>query len=283
MKTICINCLVIIGLLLLLIQPATLLPGKEKKRLVTVAPALTEIVFALGEGERIVGNTKFCNYPEEAKKILRIGGLLDVNLEVLVAARPDIIFLYPENYEKIKIMEKKAQMVKVSHTNLKDLFAAIAVIAKSLEVEERGTRLLTSIKVELDGTRQKAAGKKKPKTLLIIGRNRNQLTNMFIIGKKDFLNELIEIAGGVNAYRGDINYPSISMESVIAMNPDVIIELSAFNEGIEEEQVFTLWKKYSFISAVRNRKITVIKNSVWLIPGPRVAQIAKKMQQIFFD
>jgi iron complex transport system substrate-binding protein len=104
---------------------------------------------------------------------------------------------------------------------------------------------------------------------------------MFIIGARDFLNELLDAAGGVNAYEGDISYPSVSIESVVAMNPEVIIELSAFNEGIKEEKVLALWERFPFISAVKNKKIKIIKDDLWLIPGPRVPLIAERMQEFF--
>lgn len=250
------------------------------ERIVTLAPALTEIVFALEKGDKLVGNTKFCNFPHEAKKITRVGGYFDTNLEILISQKPEIIILYPEHYEKIKIMEKKAKLVKVKHACLDDLFNAVETISKALAVEERGKEMISKIKYRLDQIKEKSSGKKRLKTLLIIGRNPEKLTNMFIIGKKDFLNELLETAGGINAYEGDINYPSISVESVISMNPDVIIELSAFNEGINEKKVQDLWKKYPFISAVKNKRIKIIKNSMWVIPGPRVHQIAEKMYSL---
>ncbi|MCP5049989.1 MAG: ABC transporter substrate-binding protein [bacterium] len=252
------------------------------KRIISTAPALTEVVFALGKGDQLVGNTKFCNYPEAAKNVPRIGGLMDVNVEVAISKRPDIVLLYPEIYEKLKVLEKKARLVVVKHSTLTDVMEGIRVISKALEVEERGTRLVENMKQGLNRLRQKSLGKKILKTLLIIGRSPNTLSNMYIIGAKDFLSELLEVAGGVNAYSGGINYPSISVESVVAMSPDVIIELSAFNEGITDDQVIKLWNKFPFIPAVKSKKITIIKDSVWLIPGPRVVQIAEKMQRIFF-
>ena len=255
------------------------------KRIVTLAPAITEIVFALGKGDEIIGCTRFCNFPEAAKKIPRVGGFMDVNLEVLISKRPEIIFLYPEFHEKIKIMEKKTEMVVVKHADLNDLYDAVKTIAGALQMEARGKALVSQIKNRLNLIREKssAKGKKKVKVLLIIGRNPDKLTNMYIIGAKDFLNQLMDAAGGVNAYTGSIRYPSISIESVVAMNPDVIIELSSFNEGIDEKKVLELWKKFSFISAVKRGKIKIIKDSVWLIPGPRVAQVAEKMYRLFFD
>lgn len=257
-------------------------PETGEERIVTLAPALTEIVFALGKGNKIVGNTKFCDYPGAAKKIPRIGGLIDVNLELLVNKRPTIVFLYKENYAKVKLLEDKTRLVIVRHTNLQDLFDGINTVATELHIKEKGKDLIADIKSGLDEIKQKAQGKPKLKTLLIIGRNRDRLSNMYIIGKHDFLTELIGIAGGENAYQGDINYPSVSIESVVAMNPDIIFELSAHNEGITADRIFKQWNTFPFISAVKNKKISIVEEQVWLIPGPRVTQIAKKMYALFY-
>jgi iron complex transport system substrate-binding protein len=117
--------------------------------------------------------------------------------------------------------------------------------------------------------------------LIIAGRNADDLKNMYIIGKNDFLNELLEIAGGVNAYQGAINYPNISMEGVIFLNPDFILEISAHYEGISDEKVFDLWRPFKMLPAVRNRKIKIINESFWLRPGSRVGLIAEELAGFF--
>jgi iron complex transport system substrate-binding protein len=271
---------VIVGVFLLL---AFFYQPVFAERIITLAPALTEMVFALGKGGDIVGNTNFCNYPEAAKTIPRVGGHMDINLELIIAKKPDVIFLYTEAYNKLKIMENRTRLVAVKHTSLGDVYDGIEAVAKALEVEKEGKRLIAGIKKRLEGIRKRAGGKKRPKVLLIIGRNPDKLTNMYIIGARDFLNQLIAAAGGENAYTGDINYPSVSIESVAEMKPGVIIELSAFNEGIEDERVIATWQKFPFIPAVKNGKIKIIRDSSWIIPGPRVADIAEKMYSYFFD
>jgi len=249
------------------------------ERIVTLAPAITEMVFTLDRGKEIVGNTTYCNYPEAAKKIRRVGGLMDINIEILVSLKPTVIILYPEAYDNIKIMEKKSTLVVIKHTSVNDIFDGIISISKVLGTESQGRETVTSIKKELESIQKKSSARKnkKIKTLIVIGRNPDNLSNMYIIGRKDFLNQLLEVAGGVNAYSGDIDYPSISVESIIAMNPDVIFELSAFNEKIEDEKVYNLWNKYHYITAVKNKKILIVKDSFWVIPGPRIAQIAVEM------
>lgn len=264
--------------LLIILLPIFMNAGK----IVSLAPAVTEIIFALGQEEQIVGCTQFCDYPEAAKRIPRVGGKLDLNIEILIAMQPDIIFLYPSYYEQLKVLKNRTKLVVVNHTDLKGLYDSIKIISRELGVETRGAALLADIKNTLAEIRQKSANKKKVKTLLIAGRSSDQLRNMYIIGRKDFLNDILEIAGGVNAYTGSIDYPNISLESVVGMNPDYIIELSAFYEQIDEKKVLALWDKYRVIDAVKNKKITIIKDNVWLRPGPRVGQIAQQLYEMFF-
>lgn len=253
------------------------------QRIVTLAPGLTEIVFSLGKGKNIIGNTKFCNFPEKAKKIRKIGGYLDLNLEVLIDLNPDIIILYPEHYNKIKILKDKAELLIVKHETLNDIFNSIRLISEKLKKIEKGKSITSKIKKALMNIKLKTVKKKKFKTLLIAGRNPDQLTNITIIGKTDFLNEILEISGGINAYNGDIPYPNISLESVVYMNPDFIIEFSYFYTDKKKKEILNLWSKHDIITAVKKERIKIIKETFLLIPGPRIGEIAKKLYNFFYD
>jgi iron complex transport system substrate-binding protein len=251
------------------------------QRVVSMAPALTEIVFALGKGDALVGVTKFCDYPPEAKKIRTIGGLLDVNMEALLALAPELILTYPEHYTKVKFLRSRAVVLVVQHQTLADLFASIFAIGNALHAEPRAQKLVSAMQNELNSIAARTAGRNKMRTLIIAGRNADELKNMYIIGKNDFLNDLLEIAGGVNAYQGEINYPNISMETVIFLDPDVILEISAHHEGIGDEKIFAMWRPFKMLQAVRNRQIKIIKQSFWLRPGSRVGRIAGELAKIF--
>lgn len=253
------------------------------QRIITLAPGLTEIVFFLGKGKNIVGNTKFCDFPKEAKKIKKIGGYLDLSLEILIDLKPDIIILYPEHYNKIKILKDKAELLIVKHKTLKDIFDSIQLISEKLGEIERGELIISKIKKTLMNIRLKTLKKEKFKTLLIVGRNPDQLTNITIIGKKDFLNEILEISGGINAYNGNIPYPNISIESVVYMNPDFIIEFSNHYSDKKRKEILNLWAKYDIITAVKKKRIKIISEVFLLKPGPRVGEIAKKLYNFFYD
>lgn len=266
----------ILGLLIITLSRPALLP----ERIVTLAPALTEIVYALGRGDCLVGNTRFCDYPPRARTVTRIGGLMDLNLEVLIRLKPDIIILYPESMEKVKVLKDRTRLLPVKHQNLKDLYQSIRIIAKTLKREKQGIKLMSNMKHTLADIRQKTSSSKKVKTLLIAGRNPDQLANLIIIGRRDFLNEILEICGGTNAYEGNINYPAVSVESIVSLNPEWIIEFSVFFQGIDRKKILDLWARYPIIQAVKKKNIKVITDPKWLRPGPRVIEIALELAEL---
>jgi iron complex transport system substrate-binding protein len=251
------------------------------QKVVSLAPGITEIIFALGQGGKLVGVTKFCDYPAAAKKISKIGGFLDINVEALVALSPDIVLTYPEHAAKLKFLQERARIVTVQHGRLADLLQSILDIGRALGSENEARRLVDSIQEKMRVVAARVRGRKKVRTLLIAGRSAGELKNMYIIGKKDFINDLLEIAGGVNAYDGEVDYPNISLESAIYLNPQFIFEISAHYEGIADEKIFDLWRPYRMIAAVAQGQIRIIKDSFWLRPGPRVGQIAAELAAIF--
>jgi iron complex transport system substrate-binding protein len=251
------------------------------QRVVSLAPAITEIIFALGKGDTLVGVTKFCDYPPAALKIAKVGGFLDMNMEALLALAPEIVVAYPEHYAKVKLLGSPPQILVVKHQCLSDLFDSIFAIGRALHAEINAERMVSDLKNKLTAVAAGAGHRKKIRTLIVAGRNADELKNMYIVGKNDFLNELLEIAGGVNAYQGAVNYPNISLEGVIFLNPDLILEISAHYEGIGDEKVFALWSPFMMIPAVRNRQIKIIKESFWLRPGSRVGLIAEQLARFF--
>ena len=250
------------------------------QRVVSMAPAITEIVFALDKGATLVGVTKFCDYPAAAAKIAKIGGLLDVNMEAILALNPEIIIAYPEQYGQVKFLESRIRVLVVKHQTLSDLFSSLQTIGGALHAEAAAKGMVAAMQKKLAAIAAKKNGGEKMRVLIIAGRNADQLKNMYIVGKNDFLNELLEIAGGVNAYQGGVNYPNISLETVIALDPDVILEISAHYEGIRDEKVYELWRPFTMLKAVRSRNIKIIKKSYWLRPGSRVVQIAEELAGI---
>jgi iron complex transport system substrate-binding protein len=251
--------------------------GLFSQRVVSLAPGLTEIVCALDRGGALVGVTKFCDYPQAVRKIAKVGGLLDFNVEALIALAPDVVVAYPEHAARLRLLPKRVRLITVAHRNLLDLRRAIRTIGMALGSERQAEHLLQTIDLQLRDVSRRVAGKRKVSALLIAGRSAGELKNMFIIGNGDFLNELLVIAGGVNAYVGNVAYPSISLEAAIFLDPEFIIEISAFQEGIAEERILRLWQSSGMVQAGGRGQVRVVKDSSWLRPGPRVGLVAEAL------
>lgn len=261
---------------LALFLPAALLP----QRVVSLAPGLTEIVFALGRGGKLVGVTRFCDFPAEARGIAKVGGFLDFGMETLVALAPDIVLAYPEHSARLRALPPRVRVVTVAHDRLSDLLASLEKIGRELNAVGAAQRLTEDIRQRLARVARNVAGERMTRTLFVAGRNPDELKNMFIVGRNDFLNDLLEAAGGTNAYRGGVDYPNISLETVIALDPEFIFEISAHYEGIADERVFALWRPLSMVTAVAAGQVRIVRDPSWLRPGPRVALVAEELARI---
>ncbi len=217
-------------------------------------------MFELDKGDLIVGNTKFCNYPPASLLIKKIGGYLDINIEMIIELKPDIIFHYPEHFRKIEKLEKYANLVQLEHKNINDLTDSIKIISHELGIPEKGLELTGNIRGQLNRIKNIEKGKPEKKVLIIIGRTPGRLRNITIIGKGDFLNEIIMLSGGINAYKGNIAYPSVSIESLIKMDPELIIEFSFLADPPSEKSIKSLWNKFPYIRAVKNGNIHIISD-----------------------
>jgi len=251
--------------------------NKRDKRIITLAPALTEIVYALNSKDNLVGNTKFCNYPSDAKNIKKIGGYLDMNIELILSLKPNLIICYPEHTEKMKLLKKTAELLTVKHSTISDILNSIEIIGKKIDRIKESKALINNIKNVLY---KKNKVKLKKNVLLIADRDPDRLKSMYIIGNKDFLSELLELAGAKNCYRGDIPYPSVSIESIVSMNPDIIIELSFIKSEKNKKNILKIWERYKMINAVKDGKIFFKSENFWKKPGPRIIKIYEELDRM---
>ena len=250
---------------------------KFSEKIITLAPALTEIVFALGSGDQIIGNTNFCKYPEEAEDIKKIGGFLDINIEMILKLKPDLIICYPEHKHRLKILNNKIELLEVKHITVSDILSSINTIASKLGKMKNSDKLIRNIKDKLYKKNNFTTPKK---VILIADRDPHRLKSMYIIGNKGFLNEILNLSGGTNCYKGNVPYPSVSIESIVSMNPDIIIEFSFIKNIKEKQSNLSEWKKYPMINAVRSKKIFYVTGDFWQKPGPRIVTIAEELKMV---
>jgi len=252
------------------------------QRVICMAPALTEICFALEFGDHIVGVTDFCRYPPEVRSMPKVGGFLNPNLEKIVLLNPDLVFLVPEEKQIGDHLSKLGiQTMTISTYTVEDTKQAMIAMAAALGDKSRGEALSRKLARELEILSEGSGPANKPSVLMVVGRDTGGLSNIYIAGTGTFLNELLIVAGGRNAYQDKILYPDLSLEGISMLNPDIIIEFWS-DAGLTDEQrrkLISDWARLSYISAVRTGRIFILDDASLTIPGPRIVESVRKIKK----
>jgi iron complex transport system substrate-binding protein len=245
------------------------------KRIVSLSPSTTETLFALGLGEKVVGVTSFCNYPPEVKGKARVGGYFNPNYEAMAALEPDLVIILPEQ-ENVKnfLDELGLKHLTVNNKTIPDILSAIKTIGKECDVEKRANELIATINSRIIKIQEKTINLPRPAVLISIGRTMGSgsLKDVYIAGKNTYYDELINYAGGRNAYENEnIAYPMLSAEGIIHINPEIIIDMVAdlSSNGLTEAMVRKEWQSVSSVDAMKNNRLFVFSHDYILIPGPR--------------
>jgi len=256
----------------------------QPKRIISTAPSITETLFALGLCDRVVGVSQYCHYPPEALKRPKVGSYLKPNLEAIVGLHPDLVIVeanLPES-ASAQLERVKLPTIGMEHGDLEKMFHGMRVIAARCGVPERGAKLEADIRARLNAIRQRTAKLPRRSLVFIVGRSPGSLDGLIAVGKGSYLNELIAIAGGVNALATTAQpYPKISLESMLGLNPDVLVDMGdmAQTEGVTEEhkrQVVALWRRLAPLKS----RVFAVASDIFVVPGPRVADAAEAFAQM---
>jgi len=253
--------------------------GGRCARIVSLAPSLTELLFALGLGERVVGVTAYCRYPEEAAAKAKVGALYDASYEALLRLSPSVVFMLDDNRSLPGELEKLGlRSESVSHRSLGGILESITTVGAICGVAERAAALRSSIEAEIDEIRSKTSGARRVRVLLVVGRGDTGpvARNVFVSGRDGFYSDLLSIAGGENVYAGvTAGVANLSPEALVTLRPEVIVEvIQDFKErGWSMAEIRRSWAPLDYIPAVKNGRIYVVSGDYAVIPGPRVARL----------
>jgi iron complex transport system substrate-binding protein len=261
---------IVIGLL---IKPRVFVPAHKPSgmRIVSLAPSVTEILFAAGMGDSVVGVTSFCDYPPEAKHIERVGGLGSPNIEKLLALSPSLVIgtdLRRDGASDL-LWASSIPVLELRIRSFRELFAAFEKVGRATGRSERAREMVVAMQKELDGVSSRYGGispKNRPRVFVEIWGD--PLTTA---GATSFLDEMIRRAGGINVAQ-DLpqEYPRVNPEMVVQWNPDVIVTCYMGRTGPAAAD-FTKRIGWSDIVAVRHgRIITDFPAELLLRPGPRL-------------
>ncbi len=254
--------------------------SRQPARIVSMAPDLTEILFALGLGARIAGVTRDSDYPPAALVKPKVGTFWQPNIEAVIATKPDLVVALA--FEQQRDFARRLKRIgydclAVEIERIDDLFRAIAAIGKAADVQEQAQELSDNMKATIHRLQTATAGLPKVKVLWVVQRE-----PLRVAGRDTFVNEMIELAGGENAIGPTLHkYPPIGAEEVIAAKPQVIIEPMMLPGALDEQrrQALSYWSRYANLPAIVNGRICVIDGDIVSRLGPRlhlgIEEIAK--------
>ena len=260
--------------------------GTEPGRIISAAPSITETVFAVGAGDKLVGVTKFCEYPPRARLLPKVGGLLDPSGEAIVRLEPDLVIVLEENLKfRQELSASDYRVVAVNHKSIPGIIASIESIGRACGREEQGVRLAAGLRHRIEELEtRKSLNTPSPRVIISVGRNAGSgsLGKVYIAGKDNYYEEMIRLAGGVNAYSGSIRYPAVSIEGLLRMNPDVIIDLVPGypEKGLKEESLRGEWNEMRGTRAFETGNIYIRGEDYWTLPGPRFIRIVEDLSLI---
>lgn len=234
-------------------------------RIVSLAPSITETLFALGAGNEVIGVTDFCNYPPEAQKKHRIGGITNPSIETIISLKPDLLILSMEGNVREdfkKLLDLGVPLFVTNPRTLTGIQKSINDLGVLTGKSDNAQQLIRTMKAREDSLSSLV---KEPKRVLLIV----SLQPLIVLGTKTFLAEMLRLAGGENIV-GDSpsTYPTLSREVVVEQNPDDIIVTSNILQNVNE--LLELFPEWTGLNAIRNHQVYRIDPDIISRPGPRV-------------
>lgn len=248
-------------------------------RVISLSPSITETIFAVGAGDKLVAVTDFCQYPEAAQAVPSIGGYLDPSLSQIVAKQPDLVIMLDRQQNLHKQLQHLGiNTLLINNTRLAGILQSILAIGTATGNQTTAQQLHDHLEQQITDIKQKVAGKPTKATLLAIAHytNSEQLDMVYIAGQHDFYNDILRIAGGRNVYQDTrLKVPAVSQEGLLRMDPEVIIDIFPDARAHQANllNVLKQWQQLTPISAVKQQQIYFIEASYATVPGPRIDQL----------
>jgi iron complex transport system substrate-binding protein len=251
------------------------------RRIISLAPSLTETLFALGLGDRVVGVTRYCAHPAEVLDLPRIGGHLDPNFEAIVSLEPDLVVAIPSSHENRRRLESLGiRVLEVDQHNVEAVLESVSSVADACGAPDRGATLRAEIESRLAQVASAVAGASRPRTVVVVGHQVGEgvVRSVWAAGPDTFYEGVVEIAGGVNAVDGGVaRYPELSREGLASIDPDVVLDVIAGLEerNLDPDEVLAGWEHLTELRAVREHRVNVLVGDQMVVPGPRLPEMVE--------
>jgi iron complex transport system substrate-binding protein len=243
------------------------------ERVVSLAPNVTESVFAMGAGNRLVGVTNYCNYPPEAKALTRVGGIIDFDFEKIVALKPDLVLAVGSSGNSKKRVEDlkkllgdKIYVFDVNH--LDDVYQLLGVLGEIFGLQKNAAATIQSMQLQIQLVQRKARKKPTRRVAFVVGCKPD-----IAVAQDSFLQEWIDLAGGSNVIQSSSAYPMINLEKLLQLRPETIL----LSVDPRANSCTTLIESLNQLLETRLQQLDA---DLFQRPGPRAAEAITKLYQI---
>ncbi|AFJ01809.1 Vitamin B12 ABC transporter, B12-binding component BtuF [Methylophaga frappieri] len=266
-------------------EPATS-PSDLPQRIISLAPSITETLFALDAQAKLVAVTDYCRYPAAASQLPTVGGYLDASLTAIVEHQPDLVILLAQQQQLSQQLNQFGiATLTVDHSRLNGILRSIGEIGDMIGHTAAGTRLHQQLQSDIQQIHHRVAKQPVKQTLIAIAHDTNsqQLDQVYLAGQQDFYNDLLVLAGGENVYQQSyLKVPSVSREGLLRLNPDIIIDIfpATYAHSADLAAVRRLWQQLDQVNAVQNDQIFFIEADYATVPGPRVVKLLDDLARL---
>ncbi|MDT8395199.1 MAG: helical backbone metal receptor [bacterium] len=257
-------------------------------RIISLAPSVTEILFELGLGEKVVGVTRYCDYPPEVLEKPKVGGYLDVNYEAVLALAPDLVIHIAQHEEaRDRLRELGIATLAVDHSRVNGIVDSIAVIGRACGAPALARKQVKELKARLSKVVSGYNFNFTPRVLVAVGRSLEPGASgeIYVSGKDGFYDDLIRLAGGQNAYSEEtLKFPALSAEGIARIDPDVILEMIP-DLGPDDDMpaLLSRWNDIPGLRAVKNGNVHILGGDYVVIPGPRFVTLLEEMAGLIHE
>ena len=249
--------------------------SSSAERIIALAPGITETLFELGLGERVVGVGDYSTWPLEAAQKPKLGGLFDARLESISALQPDLAVLLPsEEILRVQLERLGIEVLTVRSDTLADVETMIGSIAERCGVVERGELLWEQMRRGLAA----APVPGKPRVLLAVGREAGRMADVLVSGPGTHLDELLGRMGAVNAFAdAPLDYPQVGLEEILQRQPEIVIDLQPSPGTFEGLRLD--WQNLRARTELAPSCARVVAGDHVLVPGPRLPRLYQELRE----
>jgi iron complex transport system substrate-binding protein len=244
-------------------------------RIISLIPAVTEMLFAIGAGPQMVAVSSFDRYPPDVDTLPRVGALIDPDVERILSLHPDLVVVYATQTNLREQLERaKVPVYVYSHAALADVLSTIRSVGARVGHEKAADDLATSIDRRIAAIRIRVAGLPRPRTLIVFDREAGTLRGIYASGGFGFIHDMVTAAGADNVF-ADVKQQAVeaTTELILARRPDVVLELRGDPVSADTRQrEIGVWQSLASVPAVRTGRVYFLADQSTVVPGPRVAQ-----------